>query len=110
MKIIIKTTVGVYIMLCELHKKFEKTLEYIGVMKTLPTALFCETPFGIHFKIGSFKKIYLHKGINPVYLRSAFYRARTLFDNLPVHPNSRSLPHGSIFHFCSAPHSKLLGS
>lgn len=87
MKIIIKTTAGVYIMLCELHKKFEKTLEHIGVMKLLPTALFYETPFGIHFEIGSFKKIYLHKGINPVYLRSAFYRARTLFDNLPVHPN-----------------------
>lgn len=87
MKIIIKTTAGVYIMLCELHKNFEKILEHIGVMKSLPTALFYETPFGIHFEIGSFKRIYLHKGINPVYLRSAFYRARTLFDDLPVHPN-----------------------
>lgn len=79
--------VGVYVVLYELHKNFEKTLEHIGVMKSLPTALFYETAFGIHFEIGSFKKIYLHKGINPVYLRNAFYRARTLFDNLPVRTN-----------------------
>lgn len=71
----------------ELHKSFIETLKHIGLKNVLPTAVFYKAPIGIRFEVGNFKKIYLHQGINPVYLRAAFYRAKTLFDNLPAHPN-----------------------
>lgn len=73
-----------------LHECFEKTIEHIGFAdKNMPTAVFYNAPVGIRFEIGGNEDVYLphDKGVNPIYAKHAFHRAKTLFDCLPCRPN-----------------------
>lgn len=72
-----------------LHKCFESTLAEVGFVNAeLPTAVFYRCPVGLRFEIGGKEDVYLpgDKGINPAYVQNAFYRAKTLFYDLPCQP------------------------
>ncbi|WP_118244835.1 DUF3885 domain-containing protein [Clostridium sp. AM58-1XD] len=74
----------------KLHKYFENAIRTIGFVNTkLPTAVFYSTPIGIRFEIGGKEEVYLpdDQGMNPVYVKNAFCRAKTLFHDLPCRPN-----------------------
>ena len=76
----------------KLHQRFCNTMVDIGFQDLdFPTAVFYNAPVGIRFEIGGNQGVFLSlsnkKTINPIYLKNAFMRAKTLFDNLPYAPN-----------------------
>lgn len=79
-----------------LHQHFEKTVAKIGFKHTeLPIAVFYHTPIGIRFEIGGNEGVYLpdDKGMNPIYVENAFFRAKTLLHELSCCPNLLRIDH-----------------
>lgn len=73
----------------KLHECFENTITKIGFTHAeLPGAFFNSASIGIRFEIGGKENVYLpdDKGLNLIYVKNAFYRAKTLFDGLPCRP------------------------
>jgi len=71
-----------------LIKNFNKTIYEIG-MGIFESPIFYHAPVGIRFEIGAEQDVYIKKGLlrkthpNPLYVKEAFERAVTIFNDLP---------------------------
>lgn len=73
-----------------LHTHFGTTLEQLGLAAVdLPTAVFYHADVGIRFEIGGKEAVYLTDGgeVSPSYVEHAYFRAKTLFYDLPHRPD-----------------------